>query len=100
MRAEAKEEANVEDGSLLAHLESSSWDVLPIPPISTPITADQPSTLSEEASTETHDKGGTGNTDGHTRYTKHGEPPAYKGQLSQILLSVERDVVRACSSLT
>ena len=75
-----------------------SREVPQIPPTNTPITADQHSTLVEEASIETHHKGSTGNIDGRaSRDAKHSEPPAYKGQLLRILLRVEGDFVGACS---
>jgi len=66
-----------------------------MPPINTHITADQLSTLVEEASIATHHGGGTGDADGRARNAKHGEPPAYNGQLLQILLRVEGEFVGA-----
>ena len=42
------------------------------------ITADQRSTLVDEACIATHHGGGTADTDGHARDTKRSDPPAYK----------------------
>ena len=68
-----------------------------IQPTYTQITADQHSTLVEDITIATHHKGSTGNTDERARDAKHGEPPASKGQLLQILLHVEGDFVGARS---
>ena len=53
------------------------------------ITVDQHSTLIKEVLIETHYEGGKGDADGRIRDAKHGDKPAYKGQLLRIFLRLK-----------